>query len=203
MDGTLVDTERLWLRTTAELAADLGHTLTEEDLPEVLGRAVGHTAAHLCRITRTSLTPDALAEILSDTFSSKVAAEVVPRPGALALLAELSEAAVPTALVSASPRRVVDLVLGSLGAHWFTVTLAAEDTERTKPDPAPTWPPPTDSGWTLRPAWPSRTLRPGSPPRTRRAARCWPFPPPCRSPRPTGSPCWTASNRPTWRCCPH
>ncbi|WLQ45070.1 HAD family phosphatase [Streptomyces laculatispora] len=137
MDGTLVDTERLWLRTTAELAADLGHTLTEEDLPEVLGRAVDHTAAHLCRITRTSLTADALAEILSDTFSGKVAAEVVPQPGALALLAELSEAAVPTALVSASPRRVVDLVLGSLGAHWFTVTLAAEDTERTKPDPAP------------------------------------------------------------------
>ncbi|MFJ7493465.1 HAD family hydrolase [Streptomyces sp. NPDC097727] len=29
------------------------------------------------------------------------------------------------------------MVLGSLGDHWFTVTLAAEDTERTKPDPAP------------------------------------------------------------------
>ncbi|MEU6926828.1 HAD family phosphatase [Streptomyces sp. NPDC046631] len=137
MDGTLVDTEHLWLRTAADLAAGLGHTLTEEDLPEVLGRAVDHTAAHLCRITRTGLTASALAEILSDTFSSKVAAEVVPRPGALALLAELGDAAVPAALVSASPRRVVDLVLGSLGDHWFTVTVAAEDTERTKPDPAP------------------------------------------------------------------
>ncbi|MFJ2272078.1 HAD family hydrolase [Streptomyces sp. NPDC087849] len=137
MDGTLVDTEHLWLQVTAELAAGLGHTLTEEDLPEVLGRAIDHTAAHLYRMTRTSFTADTLAGLLSDAFSSKVAAEVLPRPGALALLAELREAAVPTALVSASPRRVVDLVLGSLGDHWFTVTLAAEDTERTKPDPAP------------------------------------------------------------------
>lgn len=137
MDGTLVDTEHLWLQATAEVSAELGHALTEEDLPEVLGRAVDHTAAHLHRTTRTSLTADALAERLSDAFSSKVAAGVVPRPGALALLAELGDAAVPTALVSASPRRVVDLVLGSLGDHWFTLTLAAEDTSLTKPDPAP------------------------------------------------------------------
>ncbi|WP_406003213.1 HAD family hydrolase [Streptomyces sp. NBC_00829] len=137
MDGTLVDTEHLWLQATAEVSAELGHALTEEDVPEVLGRAVDHTAAHLHRTTRTSITADALAERLSDAFSSKVAAGVVPRPGALALLAELGDAAVPTALVSASPRRVVDLVLGSLGDHWFTLTLAAEDTRLTKPDPAP------------------------------------------------------------------
>ncbi len=43
----------------------------------------------------------------------------------------------PTALVSASPRRVVDLVLAALGSEWFSVTLAAEDTEHTKPAPDP------------------------------------------------------------------
>ncbi len=64
-------------------------------------------------------------------------AETVPRPGALALLAELRDARVPTALVSASPRRVVDMVLGTIGRDWFAVTLAAEDTPRTKPAPDP------------------------------------------------------------------
>lgn len=43
----------------------------------------------------------------------------------------------PTALVSASPRRVVDLVLAAIGRDWFAVTLAAEDTARTKPAPDP------------------------------------------------------------------
>ncbi|MFB6900585.1 MULTISPECIES: HAD hydrolase-like protein [Streptomyces] len=66
MDGTLVDTERLWLQAVAELPAELNHTLTDEDLPEVLGRAVDHTAAHLHRTTGMRLTADALAERLND-----------------------------------------------------------------------------------------------------------------------------------------
>ncbi|MFG2822060.1 HAD family hydrolase [Kitasatospora sp. NPDC048365] len=137
MDGTLVDTEHLWWQAAAELAAELDLTLTDADLPEVLGRAVEHTAAHLHRTSNTSRPEAELVDRLNDSFTAKVAADVVPRPGALALLTELRDAAVPTALVSASPRRVVDLVLDTLGTHWFTTTLAAEDTPATKPDPAP------------------------------------------------------------------
>ncbi|MEV4612066.1 HAD family phosphatase [Kitasatospora sp. NPDC049258] len=137
MDGTLVDTEHLWWQCAAELAAELDLVLTDRDLPEVLGRAVEHTAAHLHRASGTARAEQELVELLNESFSGKVAAEVVPRPGALALLAALRDAEVPTALVSASPRRVVELVLSSIGRQWFTVTLAAEDTERTKPDPAP------------------------------------------------------------------
>lgn len=51
MDGTLVDTEVLWWRTTEETAAAMGHTLTDADAPEVVGRAVEDTAAHLVRVT--------------------------------------------------------------------------------------------------------------------------------------------------------
>ncbi|GAA1135897.1 HAD superfamily hydrolase (TIGR01509 family) [Kitasatospora gansuensis] len=137
MDGTLVDTEHLWWQAAVECAAELDFVLTDADLPEVLGQAVEHTAAHLHRASRTTLSELELAVRLNDSFTDKVAAEVVPRPGALALLAELRDAAVPTALVSASPRRVVDLVLGTLGRDWFAVTLAAEDTPRTKPEPDP------------------------------------------------------------------
>ncbi|WP_035841855.1 HAD family hydrolase [Kitasatospora azatica] len=137
MDGTLVDTEHLWWEATAEVAAEVGYTLGDSDLPEVLGHAVEHTAAHLDSVVTGSPGAAVLGERLNSAFTSRVAAQVVPRPGALALLAELRDAAVPTALVSASPRQVVDLVLTHLGRDWFTVTLAAEDTERTKPDPAP------------------------------------------------------------------
>ncbi|MEV4560131.1 HAD family phosphatase [Kitasatospora sp. NPDC049285] len=137
MDGTLVDTEHLWWQAAAELAAELDFALTDADLPEVLGRAVEHTAAHLHRASNTDRPEAELIASLNDSFAGKVAAEIVPRPGALSLLAELRRAEVPTALVSASPRRVVDLVLGSLGPQWFTTTLAAEDTPRTKPEPDP------------------------------------------------------------------
>ena len=137
MDGTLVDTEQLWWQAAAELAEELDHPLTDRDAPEVLGQAVEHTAAHLHRASGTTRPEAELAARLGESFAGKVAAETVPRPGALALLAALREARVPTALVSASPRQVVDLVLSSIGRDWFAVTLAAEDTARTKPAPDP------------------------------------------------------------------
>nr|BFE82310.1 hypothetical protein GCM10020093_049110 [Planobispora longispora] len=43
----------------------------------------------------------------------------------------------PIALVSASPRRIVDVVLRTVGAGRFRLVVAAEDAERGKPAPDP------------------------------------------------------------------
>jgi HAD superfamily hydrolase (TIGR01509 family) len=137
MDGTLVDTEHLWWWAVTEIADRLGYGLTDADLPDVLGRPVAHTAAYLHRTAGTAVPETQIARDLDDAFATRVGADVQPRPGALRLLAELKEAMVPTALVTASPRRVVDLVLGTLGADWFALTVAAEDTVLTKPEPDP------------------------------------------------------------------
>ncbi|MCF3964682.1 HAD family hydrolase, partial [Streptomyces fuscigenes] len=60
------------------------------------------------------------------------------RPGAGPLLAALRAAEVPFALVSASPREVVDAVVaGALAGAGFAFTVSAEDTVRTKPHPDP------------------------------------------------------------------
>lgn len=51
MDGTLVDTERLWWEAVEQVADGLGHRLTKADQPEVLGRPVEYAAAWLGGIT--------------------------------------------------------------------------------------------------------------------------------------------------------
>ncbi|MBB1257912.1 HAD family hydrolase [Streptomyces alkaliterrae] len=136
MDGTLVDTETLWWDATAEVAAAHGHELGAADAPEVVGRAVDDTAAHLARVT--SAERKALARRLTDDFFQRVAAGAPLRPGADRLLAELAAEGVPFALVSASPRVVVDAVVGGSLAHVpFAFTLSADDTARTKPHPDP------------------------------------------------------------------
>ncbi|MGW3928323.1 HAD family hydrolase [Streptomyces microflavus] len=150
MDGTLVDTEVLWWETAREVAAGLGHRLTDADAPEVVGRAVADTAAHLIGVTGgdasalPSTADDRAAALartaaeLTDSFFRKVDAGAPLRPGAAALLAALEGAGVPFALVSASPRSVVDAVLaGSLAGVDFAFTLSADDTVRTKPHPDP------------------------------------------------------------------
>ncbi|GAA2787854.1 hypothetical protein GCM10019017_36540 [Streptomyces showdoensis] len=151
MDGTLVDTEGLWWEAVEQVA---GRPLTEADRPDVLGRPVEHTAAWLATeagpdgapgdrdgvLAARAATADALAAELHREFAERVRAGVVPRPGALALLAALARDGVPTALVTASPRAVADTVLdalGALGAPGFAVSVTADDTERTKPEPDP------------------------------------------------------------------
>lgn len=103
MDGTLVDTEHLWWRAVTEIADRLGYRLTDADLPEVVGRPVGHTAGYLHRVVGPAVTEARIAAELDDAFAARVAGDVRPRPGALRLLAELRDAAVPAALVTASP----------------------------------------------------------------------------------------------------
>ncbi|MEU7641955.1 HAD-IA family hydrolase [Streptomyces sp. NPDC039016] len=137
MDGTLVDTEEVWWLSVAHVARELGHELTDADLPEVLGRPVQHTAAHLRHILGTEACEEKLADALQREFATRVARGVEPRPGAVQLLDELSRAGVPTALVTASPRSVADIVLRTLGIGHFTVTVTADDTEHSKPAPDP------------------------------------------------------------------
>ncbi|MFD9357065.1 HAD family hydrolase [Streptomyces sp. NPDC060031] len=137
MDGTLVDTEVLWWRTTGEVALSLGHRLGEADAPEVVGRAVEDTAAHLVRVSGGG-DPYEVAAALTGNFFRRVEAGAPMRPGADRLLTALHAQGVPFALVSASPRVVVDSVVGGSLAHVpFAFTLSADDTELTKPHPDP------------------------------------------------------------------
>ncbi|WP_328946184.1 HAD family phosphatase [Streptomyces sp. NBC_00250] len=137
MDGTLVDTEVLWWDATVEIAARIGHRLTDADAPEVVGRAVEDTAAHLVRVTGTA-DADGVATALTAAFQERVDRGAPMRPGAGRLLAELAAEGVPFALVSASPRSVVDSVIEGALAHVpFAFTLSADDTVRTKPHPDP------------------------------------------------------------------
>ncbi|MGW6392974.1 HAD family hydrolase [Streptomyces sp. NPDC055103] len=139
MDGTLVDTERLWRRTVEEEALGLGISLTDADLAFVLGRAVEDCAEHLAsRAAEDGRTdPARLGDNLERRFTELVRGQVVALPGALDLLAAIHAVGIPAALVSASPRPVVDTVLDALGRHRFTLSVAAGETPRTKPYPDP------------------------------------------------------------------
>lgn len=138
MDGTLVDTESQWWQATEAVAAALGHPLTEADAPAVVGRSVADTAQHLYGLTcGGGRTAGEIGEELLAGFHERVARGPRPMPGALELLDSLAAAGIPLALVSASPRPIVDLVLAGLGPHRFAVTVAEGETPRTKPHPDP------------------------------------------------------------------
>jgi len=137
MDGTLVDTEHLWWEATAAVAASIGRPLSLKDEPAVTGRPVSYTAEFLLATSDADISLDGLAAALEDAFATRVQQQLVPRPGAVELLESLVDKGIPTAIVSASPRRVVDMVAVALGSKLFTTTVAVEDTDYTKPNPDP------------------------------------------------------------------
>ncbi|MEV6650608.1 HAD family phosphatase [Streptomyces sp. NPDC051219] len=137
MDGTLVDTEGFWWDAEVEVFADLGHTLDETWRDIVVGGPMTRSAGYLIEATGAEITLAELTVLLNDRFEERIAQSLPLMPGAERLLNELAAHNVPTALVSASHRRIIDRVLQSLGADRFALTVAGDEVARTKPHPDP------------------------------------------------------------------
>ncbi|MFC4496852.1 HAD family hydrolase [Streptomyces ovatisporus] len=137
MDGTLVDTEDFWWDAESEAFAELGHVLKDEWRQIVVGGPMTRSAGFLIEATRADITVEELTGLLNAKFTERLRRGVPLAPGARRLLAELRLHGVPTALVSASHRSIVDEMLKSLGEEHFHVTIAGDELTRTKPHPDP------------------------------------------------------------------
>jgi HAD superfamily hydrolase (TIGR01509 family) len=137
MDGTLVDTEDFWWDAESEAFAELGHVLKDEWRQVVVGGPMTRSAGFLIEATQADITVEELTGLLNAKFTERLRRGVPLAPGARELLTELRAHGVPTALVSASHRSIVDQMLLSLGAENFDVTIAGDELQRTKPHPDP------------------------------------------------------------------
>ncbi|KUI37844.1 HAD family hydrolase [Mycobacterium sp. IS-1590] len=138
MDGTLVDSEKLWDVSLAALYAELGGELS----PQVREALVGGSAEDTIRTVYTDLgldqDPRAMAE--SSRWLHEYTAELFEGglpwcDGARELLEELAAEEVPMALVTNTLRALTDKALNSIGAHYFSVTVCGDEVTRGKPAP--------------------------------------------------------------------
>jgi beta-phosphoglucomutase len=135
LDGVLVDSAPFHLQAWRELFASLGRELSEADFR----RTFGLRNDAILRDLLGDL-PAAEVQRLADRkealFRRAALGNIVPLPGALALLRSLRERGFKLALVSSTPYGNIDLILGSLGVEAvFDVILGEEDVTRGKPDP--------------------------------------------------------------------
>ncbi|MFD5085850.1 HAD family hydrolase [Kitasatospora sp. NPDC058406] len=137
MDGTLVDTEDYWWQAEASLFAELGYALDEKDRAQVVGGPMSRVIDYLLATTGVDLAPADLTVLINQRFVDLLAGGVPLMPGAERLLNTLAAHGVPAALVSASHRHIIDIVLRSLGAEHFAFTVAGDEVPRTKPHPDP------------------------------------------------------------------
>ncbi|MDQ0786063.1 HAD superfamily hydrolase (TIGR01509 family) [Streptomyces sp. B3I7] len=137
MDGTLVDTEGFWWDVERDVFAGLGHTLKDSWREVVVGGPMTRSAGFLIEATGADITLAELTVLLNDGFEDRIDHALPMMPGAARLLAELAAHDIPTALVSASHRRIIDRVLAAVGPQYFALTVAGDEVERTKPFPDP------------------------------------------------------------------
>ncbi|MDT5008774.1 MAG: hypothetical protein QOH57_391 [Mycobacterium sp.] len=138
MDGTLVDSEKLWDISLAALYDHHGGVLT----PEVRQSMVGGSAEDTIRTVYTDLglelDPAAMAE--SDRWLHSYTAELFDGglpwcDGAKELLEALCAEGTPMALVTNTQRELTARALDTIGRQYFSATVCGDEVAHGKPAP--------------------------------------------------------------------
>ena len=137
MDGTLVDSEPLWLEAEIEVMLREGCIWTAEDQLACLGGPRAKTERIMQEKCGKQMPDNYFGDQLDDLMESKLANKLKLIPGALELLAECKENDLTFGLVTASGGRLMNVVLKSFPADIFDVVISGDDVEKSKPDPQP------------------------------------------------------------------
>lgn len=141
MDGTLVDSEKLWTIALDDYAAHRGGSLS----PQVREDMVGSNMTRSMRLLLADLgLPEGPSEIAGAASwvarrMTRLFGEGLPwRPGAQEALRRTKEQGLPTALVTSTIRPLTDMALDTLGHDSFDVTVCGDEVDgKNKPDPEP------------------------------------------------------------------
>lgn len=138
MDGTLVDSEKVWQVALDELAAELGGRLSLAARLSMIGTTTPESIAILHRdLGVTGRSTHADGEALESRMMALTRSGLMFRPGALELLTAVRAAGLKTALVTATVRRIVEVMLDTIGRDNFDVVVTHDDVANGKPHPEP------------------------------------------------------------------
>lgn len=134
MDGTLVDTEPLWVECEAELMRQFGYEWSEEDARYCIGGPMEKVERYMLEKSRSDRDSSWFGDQLISMMLLRLRSGIQLMPGVHELIDAAREHDVKLALVSASRREIVDAVLEGIVID-FDFSISASEVERSKPDP--------------------------------------------------------------------
>jgi HAD superfamily hydrolase (TIGR01509 family) len=135
MDGLTVDSEPQWFISEKEVVEPFGYTWTQDDQVACLGGPLSKLGDYMSDKTGNQESSSFFVAKLIEIQANRMRTNTVAMPGAIELVNSLRSHGVKTALVSASPRVIVDAVLDNIGHNLFPFSLSGDDVLNTKPDP--------------------------------------------------------------------
>jgi HAD superfamily hydrolase (TIGR01509 family) len=135
MDGTFVDTEPMWLAAETELMARYNYQWTAKDQAHCLGGPLDRVGEYMFDLAGGVQSPEYFTDTLISLTQSHLKDGAAFMEGAQELMSLCEDMGLAMALVSASPRVLVDAVLQNLDTHHFAISISSDDVTNVKPDP--------------------------------------------------------------------
>lgn len=142
MDGLLVDSEPHWRAAERDVFGSVGLRLTDDECKQTTGMPI-LDVVNYWYAQRSWSVPDALgrsnqqlADAITENVHERIANLAEPMPGAVDAVEFFVRRGIPTAIASASPMSLIEVVVDRIGLRplltlWHSATLEA----RNKPAP--------------------------------------------------------------------
>jgi HAD superfamily hydrolase (TIGR01509 family) len=137
MDGTLLDSEKVWDVALDDLASWLGGELSQTARQRMVGSSLGRSVAILHADLGIEADPESSAALLTERTAELFRTALVWKPGARELLEAVRAARLPAALVTSTHRYLTEIALDTIGREFFAVTVCGDEVRRPKPHPDP------------------------------------------------------------------
>jgi HAD superfamily hydrolase (TIGR01509 family) len=137
MDGTLLDSEKVWDVALDDLAHWLGGELSETARRRMVGSSLARSVAILHADLGIEADPESSGAYLTERTAELFRTDLVWKPGAQELLQLVHAAGVPAALVTSTHRRLTEIALDTLGREYFAAVVCGDEVRRPKPHPDP------------------------------------------------------------------
>jgi HAD superfamily hydrolase (TIGR01509 family) len=137
MDGTLLDSEKIWDIALDDLAHYLGGELSDTARRRMVGSSLARSIAIMHDDLRIAADPESSGAYLLERAAELFRTALLWRPGARELLVAVHDAGVPSALVTSTHRRLTEIALDTIGREYFAATVCGDEVIHPKPAPDP------------------------------------------------------------------
>lgn len=136
MDGLFLDSEPQWHLSQQEICARYSYSWDDDDQRICIGGPLSRVGDYISEICAHDMTGPEVVQELTEMMLVKLSTKAILMPGAFDAVERVRKV-MPVALVSASPRILMDAALTTLPANFFQFSISANDVARTKPFPDP------------------------------------------------------------------
>jgi HAD superfamily hydrolase (TIGR01509 family) len=136
MDGLFLDSEPQWHQSQQEICARYSYLWDDDDQRICIGGPLSRVGDYISDICAHDMSGPEVVEELTQMMLVKLSSKAILMRGAFDAVERVRQV-MPVALVSASPRILMDAALTTLPKDFFQFTISADDVTRTKPFPDP------------------------------------------------------------------